>query len=704
MDNPNHHTDKIEKPDSDAAPGLRQSADFIRTIVQEDLDSGKRKSVQTRFPPEPNGYLHIGHAKSICINFGIAGEFGGRCNLRFDDTNPAKEEVEYVESIKTDVRWLGFDWEDREFYASNYFEQLYEWALQLIRKGKAYVCDLSAEQMREYRGTLTEPGRNSPYRDRTVEENLDLFQRMEKGEFADGSRVLRAKIEMASPNLNLRDPVMYRIIKAEHHRTGRRWCIYPTYDWAHGQSDSIEGITHSICTLEFEDHRPLYDWYLDELGIHHPQQIEFARLNLTHTVMSKRKLLELVQGGYVSGWDDPRMPTLSGLRRRGYSPEAIRTFCERIGVAKRASTVDMALLEHCLREDLNKRAPRSMAVLRPLRVVIENYPEGKHEELEAVNNPEDPSMGTRKVPFSRELYIEQDDFMEEPPKKFYRLAPGREVRLRYAYFIRCIDVKKDDSGKVIELRCTYDPQTRGGDAPDGRKVKATLHWVSAPHALDAEVRLYEHLFTKADPDEDEKGDFKAHLNPRSLEVLTSSKLEPALAGAKPGSWHQFERMGYFCVDSVDSREDRPVFNRAVTLKDEWVKIRNSSKTEAPGQAPPAKQAASPLKPEITIEEFSKLDLRVGVVREASLVQGADKLLKLMVDLGEGRLRQVFAGIRSAYAEPGSLVGKRVIVVANLKPRQMKFGLSEGMILAGSGPGGLGVATFERDLFPGDKVS
>lgn len=703
MKNPNLDNENREEPDA-SAKGLKQSVDFIRSVVQEDLSTGKRKSIQTRFPPEPNGYLHIGHAKSICINFGIAREFGGRCNLRFDDTNPAKEEIEYVESIKRDVRWLGFDWEDREFYASDYFGQLYEWAVQLIRKGKAYVCDLSAEEMREYRGTLTKPGRNSPYRDRPVEENLDLFHRMEKGEFPNGSRVLRAKIDMASPNLNLRDPVMYRILRAEHHRTGKRWCIYPTYDWAHGQSDSIEGVTHSICTLEFEDHRPLYDWYLDELGIHHPQQIEFARLNLTHTIMSKRKLLELVQGGHVSGWDDPRMPTLSGLRRRGYSPEAIRSFCERIGVAKRESTVDMALLEHCLREDLNRRAPRAMAVLRPLRVVIENYPDDKVEELDAVNNPEDPSMGTRRVPFSKVLYIEQDDFMEDPPKKFYRLAPGREVRLRYAYFIKCIDVKKDDSGKVIELQCTYDPQTRGGDAPDGRKVKATLHWVSAPHAMEAEVRLYEHLFTKADPGDEEGGDFKTHLNPRSLELLPSAKLEPGLSGAKPGTWYQFERMGYFCIDPGDSREGHPVFNRAVTLKDEWAKIQKTSTVEKarPGQAPAP--AAVPPKPEITIEEFSRVDLRVGIIREASLVAGAEKLVKLMVDVGEGRLRQVFAGIRSAYAEPGSLVGKRVIVVANLKARQMKFGLSEGMILAGSGPDGLGVAIFDRDLLAGDKVS
>ncbi len=694
-----------EKADT-AEKGSKTSTDFIRSIVQEDLRTGIRQRIQTRFPPEPNGYLHIGHAKSICLNFGIAREFGGRCNLRFDDTNPAKEEIEYVESIKRDVRWLGFDWGEREFYASDYFEQLYEWAKQLIRKGKAYVCDLSADQIREYRGTLTRPGRNSPYRDRSMEENLDLFERMEKGEFPDGSRVLRARIDMASPNLNMRDPIMYRILRAEHHRTGKRWCIYPTYDWAHGQSDSIEGITHSICTLEFEDHRPLYDWYLDELGIFHPRQIEFARLNLSHTIMSKRRLLELVEGGYVSGWDDPRMPTLSGLRRRGYSPEAIRNFCDRIGVAKRESTVDMALLEHCLREDLNRRATRAMAVLRPLRVVIENYPDDLVEEMDAVNNPEDPSMGTRKVPFSKVLYIEREDFLEDPPRKFYRLAPGREVRLRYGYFIKCIDVRKDSSGNVIELRCTYDPQTRGGDSPDGRKVKATLHWVSAPHSLEAQVRLYGHLFTSPDPGaEAEGGDFKSFLNPQSLEVLPTARLEPGLADASPGEWYQFERMGYFCADPVDSTQGRPVFNRAVTLKDEWAKIQKSGRVESePSRRPAPKAAPAPSAPEITIDDFNRVALRVGLIREASLVDGADKLVRLMVDIGEGRLRQIFAGIRSAYPDPGLLLGRRVLVVANLKPRQMKFGLSEGMILAGSGKKVLGIATFDEDLAPGDRVS
>ena len=476
---------------------------FIRNIVAEDLKHGKNQGkVHTRFPPEPNGYLHIGHAKSICLNFGLAAEFGGLCNLRFDDTNPSKEDVEYVDSIKEDVRWLGFDWDDREFYASDYFERLYEFALQLIKAGKAFVCDLTADQMREYRGTLTEPGKNSPYRDRSVEENLDLLQRMRAGEFADGSRTLRAKIDMASPNINMRDPVMYRVLRATHHRTGDEWCIYPTYDFAHGQSDSIEGITHSICTLEFEDHRPLYDWFLDQLGIRHPQQIEFARLNLTHTVLSKRKLLQLVQQGHVTGWDDPRMPTLAGFRRRGYTPEAIRNFCERIGVAKRNSVVDIAMLEHSLREDLNKRAPRVMAVLRPIKVVLENYPEGQVEELEAVNNPEDPSKGTRKVPFSREIYIEQDDFREEPPKGFFRLSPGKEVRLRYAYIIKCIGVVKDPkTGEITELRCTFDPETKSGSSQSKRKVKATIHWVSATHALKAEVRLYDHLLTKEDPDD-----------------------------------------------------------------------------------------------------------------------------------------------------------------------------------------------------------
>jgi glutaminyl-tRNA synthetase len=561
-----------------------RATDFIRAIVAEDLRTGKYGGrVVTRFPPEPNGYLHIGHAKSICLNFGIALEHkGGVCHMRFDDTNPSKEEIEYIESILADVRWLGFDWGENLFYASDYFDRLYDCAVELIKKGRAYVCDLTQEEIRAYRGTLTAPGRDSPYRGRGVGENLDLFGRMRAGEFPDGSRVLRAKIDMASGNLNMRDPVLYRILRVAHHRTGDKWCIYPMYDFTHCLSDSIERITHSICTLEFEDHRPLYDWVLDELGVYHPQQIEFARLNLTYTVMSKRRLLELVKGGHVSGWDDPRMPTLSGLRRRGYTPEAIRTFCERIGVAKRDSTVDIALLEHTLREDLNRYAPRVMGVLRPLRVVLENYPEDQVEEMDCVNNPEDPGQGTRKVPFSRVLYIEQEDFREDPPKKFYRLAPGREVRLRYAYFIRCVGVVKDEkTGEVVELRCTYDPESRGGDAPDGRKVKATLHWVSAAHALEAEVRLYDHLFTKPDPGEDEEGgkDFKAYLNPASRVTLKSCRVEPALAGAAPGSLFQFERQGYFCVDSADSKPGALVLNRTVTLRDTWAKIEKSQKQE-----------------------------------------------------------------------------------------------------------------------------
>ncbi|MBW1720957.1 MAG: glutamine--tRNA ligase/YqeY domain fusion protein [Deltaproteobacteria bacterium] len=688
---------------------------FIRAIVEEDLEKGTWGGrVHTRFPPEPNGYLHIGHAKSICLNFGLAEDYGGLCNLRFDDTNPAKEEMEYVESIKEDVRWLGFDWGDREYYASDYFERLFEYALQLIRKGKAYVCDLSPEQIREYRGTLTEPGRESPYRNRSVEENLDLFQRMRAGEFPDGSRTLRAKIDMASPNLNMRDPVMYRILHAEHHRTGRKWCIYPTYDWTHGQSDSIEGITHSLCTLEFEDHRPLYNWFLEALEIYHPRQIEFARLNLSHTVMSKRKLLELVKEGHVRGWDDPRMPTLCGLRRRGYTPESIRNFCERIGVAKRESVVDIAFLEHCLREDLNKRAQRVMAVLRPLKVIIDNYPEGRVEELEAVNNPEDPGMGTRKVPFSRVLYIEREDFMEDPPKKFYRLAPGREVRLRYAYFIKCVEVVKDgDTGEIREIHCTYDPETRGGNAPDGRKVKATLHWVSAEHALEAEVRLYDHLFLKANPGEEEGKDFKDDLNPHSLEVLPRCFLEPSLKDARPGISYQFERLGYFCVDSKDSTREKPVFNRTVTLRDTWAKIRKRGAEAAGKEVPPepsgkdkkaGKKEPAPLKEEITIEEFSRMDLRVGIIREAEEVEGARKLLRLQVDLGEGRTRQILSGIRSAYPDPGRLVGKRVIVVANLKPRKMRFGISEGMILSGGDGDRLCVTTFDGDPLPGDPVT
>ncbi len=556
-----------------------QPSDFVRDIVAEDSRTGKWSGrVVTRFPPEPNGYLHIGHAKSICLNFGIAAEnAGGLCHLRFDDTNPTKEEAEYVESIIEDVRWLGWDWGEHLYYASDYFGQMYEYAVQLIKKGKAYVCDLSADQMREYRGTLTTPGKDSPHRSRPIEENLDLFERMKAGEFPDGGRVLRAKIDMASPNLNLRDPIMYRILHAAHHRAGDKWCVYPTYDWAHGLEDSIEKITHSICTLEFENHRPLYDWFLDALGVYHPRQIEFARLNLTHTVMSKRKLLELVEGGYVGGWDDPRLPTISGLRRRGYTPESIRSFCRRIGVAKFNSTVDIALLEHCLREDLNKRSPRVMGVLRPLRVVIDNYPDGQVEQLDAINNPEDPAAGMRKVPFSKVLYIEREDFMAEPPKKFFRLSPGREVRLRYAYFIMCTDVVKDRAGEVVELHCTYDPATRGGDSPDGRKVKATLHWVSAEHSIPAEVRLYDYLLKEENPaDSADSADWKSNLNPDSLEVLTGCRVEPSLADAAPGSRYQFERLGYFCVDP-DSAEGKLVFNRTVTLKDTWAKIQKQQK-------------------------------------------------------------------------------------------------------------------------------
>ncbi|HEY7547368.1 MAG TPA: glutamine--tRNA ligase/YqeY domain fusion protein, partial [Blastocatellia bacterium] len=555
--------------DSGAAVETASRSNFIRDIIIEDIKAGKHGGrVQTRFPPEPNGYLHIGHAKAICLDFGLAAEFGGKCNLRFDDTNPSKEETEYVESIMEDVRWLGFQW-DGLFYASDYFGQLYEWAVQLIRAGKAYVCDLSADEIRQYRGTLTEPGKESPYRNRSVEENLDLFERMKRGEFPDGSRTLRAKIDMTSPNLNLRDPVMYRILHMDHHRTGSEWCIYPMYDYAHGQSDSIERVTHSICTLEFENNRPLYNWFIEQLGIFPSRQFEFDRLNLTYTILSKRRLLTLVQEGHVAGWDDPRMPTLSGMRRRGYTPEAIRNFCANVSVSKTNNTVQLSLLEHFLREDLNKRAPRVMAVLRPLRVVIDNYTDDLVEEMDAVNNPEDASAGTRRVPFSKVLYIEQDDFREDPPKQYFRLAPGREVRLRYGYFITCTDVVKDAEGRVVELRCTYDPATRGGNAPDGRKVKSTIHWVSAAHALDAEVRLYENLFTKENPGEVEEGqDFTANLDPNSLEVLTGCKVEPSLKDAAAGSRYQFERLGYFAADS-DSSADNLIFNRTIGLRDTW---------------------------------------------------------------------------------------------------------------------------------------
>ncbi|GJQ60419.1 MAG: glutamine--tRNA ligase/YqeY domain fusion protein [Candidatus Scalindua sp. AMX11] len=565
------------KQESDSENGKGPSVDFIRAMVADDIKTDRwGGKVITRFPPEPNGYLHIGHGKAICLSFGIAAENrGGRCHLRYDDTNPVKEEERYADSIQEDIRWLGWDWGESLFYASDYFEKMYEYAVILVKKGLAYVCDLTFEEFSEYRGTLTTPGKESPSRTRSVEENLDLFRRMREGEFEDGSHVLRAKIDMKSPNLNMRDPVMYRIIHADHFRTGSKWCIYPTYDWAHGLEDSIEGVTHSICTLEFENHRPLYDWYLDKLAIHHPQQIEFARLELTYTVMSKRKLLQLVEDGHVNGWDDPRMSTICGMRRRGYSPGSIRTFCRRIGVNKFNSTIDIALLEHCLREDLNKSSRRVMAVLRPLKVVIDNFPESEVEWMDAVNNPGDPDAGTRKVPFSKVLYIEQDDFMEDPPRKFFRLSPGREVRLRYAYFITCTEVVKDEHGQIVELHCTYDPATHGGNAPDGRKVKSTLHWVSADQAKSAEIRLYEHLFTQERPEDVADGsDYTSNLNPNSLKVLTGCMVEPSLGKAEPGDRFQFERLGYFCVDP-DGKDEKLVFNRTVTLRDTWAKVQKS---------------------------------------------------------------------------------------------------------------------------------
>ncbi len=691
----------------------QKSIDFIRAIINEHNRIGRFDAkVHTRFPPEPNGYLHIGHAKSVCLNFKIAADYQGLCNLRMDDTNPVKEDIEYIDSIIRDVRWLGFDWDDRLFYASDYYGKLCGYALELIKKGKAYVCDQGPEEMRKNRGTLTEPGKESPFRSRSIEENLDLFERMRNGEFKEGERTLRAKIDMSSPNLNMRDPVIYRILHTDHHRTGSDWCIYPMYDFAHCFSDSLEGITHSICTLEFEDHRPLYDWYLDQLGVYHPQQIEFARLNLTYTVMSKRKLLQLVQQKLVNGWDDPRMPTISGMRRRGYTPEAIRNFCERIGVAKNDSMIDVDLLEFCVREDLNAKAPRRMAVLDPLKVVIENYPDGKTKEFTLPNHPDDSTLGERAVPFTKTLYIERDDFMEEPAAKFFRLAPGREVRLRGAYFITCIGVKKDEQGNVTELTCTYDPATKGGDAPDGRKVKATLHWVSADRGIEASVNLYDRLFTVANPEGGEEGvDFITYLNRDSLKTLASCRMEPSLKDAKAGETFQFERQGYFCVDEDSPGAQGPVFNRTVTLKDTWAKIEKAEPAKDAGKGKKKQdktaQKALPLKetlPEITIEEFSKTDLRVGLIREVSIVEGADKLLRLMVDVGEEKLRQIFAGIRPGYAEPDDLLGKKVVVVVNLKERKMKFGVSQGMILAAGEGKGLGIVTLNGDPKPGDRVS
>jgi len=699
------------------------AGNFVREQMAADLAGGRTGGrVATRFPPEPNGYLHIGHAKAICVDFGLAQEFGGSCNLRFDDTNPMTEDVEYVEAIQADIRWLGFEWSNL-YYASDYFERLYELAEKLIEKGEAYVDSLSEEQIREYRGDFYKKGRPSPYRDRAVAENLDLFRRMRAGEFPEGAHVLRAKIDLETQNMNLRDPLLYRIRYAPHHRTGKTWCIYPMYDYAHPLSDAMEQITHSICTLEFESHRPLYDWCIREAEVFPSQQIEFARLNLTYTVMSKRKLAELVLKKLVTGWDDPRMPTLAGLRRRGYTPEAIRAFCERIGVAKTDSLVDVGLLEHGLREDLNRRCPRVMAVLRPLKVVIENFPEGDAgvRELEAPLHPEDPAQGTRKVPFSRVVYVDRDDFREDPPKDWFRLAPGREVRLRYACLITCNEVVKDAAGDVAELRCSWDPGSWGGSAPDGRAVRGTLHWVSAAHAVPAEVRLYDRLFAVENPGTTEGKSFVDEMNPTSLERLPGALMEPYLASAPVGSRFQFERIGYFCVDP-ESAPGKLVWNRTVTLKDGWAKIEAKAGGGAGKPAPAVAKAAKP-KPsasapkapvvaaappsEISIDDLGRIDLRVGIVREAAHVPEAQKLIRLLVDLGEGRLRQIFTGLRASYPDPAVLVDKRVAVVANLKPRQMKFGLSEGMILAaGGGDRPHLVATFddgEAAPQPGDKI-
>jgi len=687
------------------------SSNFIKEIIRQDVESGRHNGrVTTRFPPEPNGYLHIGHAKSICLNFALAREFGGKCNLRFDDTNPAKEETEYVNSIKHDIRWLGFDWEDREYYASDYFDQLYEWAVQLVKNGSAYVDSLSEEEIRKYRGDYYTKAKASPYRDRTPEENLDLLERMKAGEFQDGEHVLRAKIDMESSNMNMRDPVMYRIKHAAHHRTGDRWCIYPMYDFAHGQSDAVEKITHSLCTLEFENHRPLYDWFVQALKIKNPpHQYEFARLNLTYTVMSKRRLLELVQKKKVSGWDDPRMPTISGMRRRGYPAAAIRKFCERIGVSKADNMVDVALLEHCVREQLNETAPRVMAVLNPLKVVILNYPENETEEFEGPLHPEDASMGSRKLPFSREIYVERDDFREDAPRKWHRLAPGKEVRLRYACLVKCVDVKKDpDTGEVMELHCTWDPESRGGKSPDGRKVRGTLHWVSAHHALKAEVRLYDRLFTVPNPMYAKEGkSWEDFINPHSIEVVTDCALEPYLSQIDPGTRIQFERIGYFCADSDECTKDTLVFNRTVQLRDTWAKIERQQTKSTPdssgrhGDLPLLQNETN----EINIQDFAKLDIRVAEIKEAGLVEGADRLIFVKADIGGGRILNIFSGIRKSYPDPSVLVGKKVAVLANLKPRKMKFGVSEGMLLTGGEKDdALSVAFFDETAVIGERIS
>ena len=690
-------------------PTEKVSTDFIREIVNQDIASGKYKvgDIRTRFPPEPNGYLHIGHAKALWIDFGVARDYKGKTMLRMDDTNPVKEDVEYVDAIKEDIHWMGFDWEGDVRYASDYFEKMYEYAVLMIEKGLAYVDDQTADQIRETRGTLTEPGKESPWRNRSVEENLDLFKRMRAGEFADGEKVLRANIDMASPNINFRDPVMYRILHASHHRTGDKWCIYPMYDWAHGLEDSIEGITHSLCTLEFEIHRPLYNWFLEQLPVHRPQQIEFSRLNLTYTVMSKRKLLKLVQEKHVNGWDDPRMPTICGFRRRGYTPTAIMDFLGRGGITKFNGIIDIALLENSLREELNKTASRYMGVLNPLKVVLTNYPEGQIEWLEAVNNPEDPAAGTRKLPFGRELYIDRDDFREVPPPKYYRLAPGAEVRLRWGYFITCQEVVKDANGNIVELRCTYDPQTKGGNAPDGRKVKGTIQWVEATNAIDAEIRQYDRLFTKEDPDDLEEGqeDFLANLNPDSLHILHNCKLEPALGKLTPETRVQLERVGYFCADRYDYSPEHPVFNLTVSLKDSWAKI---EKKEEPAKAAPKaekkaekKAAEQPVNVAVIgVEDFAKLQLKVAKVLEAERVENADKLLKLQVDCGEKR--QIVAGV-AAYYKPEEIVGKLIVMVVNLKPAVIRGIESNGMLLAAKKKNELRLLTVDGDIVPGASI-
>ena len=690
-------------------PTEKVSTDFIREIVNQDIASGKYKvgDIRTRFPPEPNGYLHIGHAKALWIDFGVARDYKGKTMLRMDDTNPVKEDVEYVDAIKEDIHWMGFDWEGDVRYASDYFEKMYEYAVLMIEKGLAYVDDQTADQIRETRGTLTEPGKESPWRNRSVEENLDLFKRMRAGEFADGEKVLRAKIDMASPNINFRDPVMYRILHATHHRTGDKWCIYPMYDWAHGLEDSIEGITHSLCTLEFEIHRPLYNWFLEQLPVHRPQQIEFSRLNLTYTVMSTRKLLKLVQEKHVNGCDDPRMPTICGFRRRGYTPTAIMDFLGRGGITKFNGIIDIALLENSLREELNKTASRYMGVLNPLKVVLTNYPEGQIEWLEAVNKPEDPAAGTRKLPFGRELYIDRDDFREVPPPKYYRLAPGAEVRLRWGYFITCQEVVKDANGNIVELRCTYDPQTKGGNAPDGRKVKGTIQWVEATNAIDAEIRQYDRLFTKEDPDDLEEGqeDFLANLNPDSLHILHNCKLEPALGKLTPETRVQLERVGYFCADRYDYSPEHPVFNLTVSLKDSWAKI---EKKEEPAKAAPKaekktekKTAEQPVNVAVIgVEDFAKLQLKVAKVLEAERVENADKLLKLQVDCGEKR--QIVAGV-AAYYKPEEIVGKLIVMVVNLKPAVIRGIESNGMLLAAKKKNELRLLTVDGDIVPGASI-